>query len=111
MAFNLPKEALSPDFSKTLKSNDFNYRSAIISIKGRWNNLDYPRLGYSIPKHGTKLASRRNRLKRIVKEIFRLKAHLLPPMDLIVLVRKESQDEVLGTNLDSGFGTLRKFTK
>ena len=109
MSFNLTKEALSPDFSKTLKRSDFNYRSATISIKGKCNNLEHPRLGYSIPKRGTKLASRRNRLKRIVKESFRLKAHQLPLMDVIVLVRKETQDEVLKTVLDSGFSKLMQF--
>ena len=68
--------------------------------------MEYPRIGYSIPKRGTKLAFRRNRLKRLVKEAFRLNAHQLPMMDLIVLVQNESQDEVLSATLDSGFSKL-----
>ena len=109
MSFNLTKAALSPDFSNTLKRSDFNFRNATISIKGKCNNLEHPRLGYSIPKRGTKLACRRNKLKRIVKEVFRLKAHQLPFMDIIVLVQKETQDEVLKTDLDSGFSKLMQF--
>ena len=109
MSFNLTKAVLSPDFSNTLKRSDFHYRSATISIKGKCNNLEHPRLGYSIPKRGTKLASRRNKFKRIVKEAFRLKAHQLPFMDVIVLVQKETQDEVLKTDLDSGFSKLMQF--
>tara|TARA_A100001011_G_scaffold272831_1_gene282100 strand:- start:1435 stop:1770 length:336 start_codon:yes stop_codon:yes gene_type:complete len=109
MSFNLTKAALSPDFSNTLSRSDFNFRNATISIKGKCNNLEHPRLGYSIPKRGTKLACRRNRLKRIVKEAFRLKAHQLPFMDVIVLVQKETQDEVLKTDLDRGFSELMQF--
>ena len=109
MSFNLTKAVLSPDFSNTLKRSDFNYRSSTISIKAKCNNVEHPRLGYSVPKRGTKLASRRNRLKRIVKESFRLKAYQLPFMDVIVLVQKETQDEVLKTDLDSGFSKLMQF--
>ena len=106
MSFNLTKASLSPDYSNTLKESDFNYRQAAVSIKGKYNRLEYPRIGYSIPKRGTKLAFRRNRLKRLVKEAFRLNAHQLPMMDLIVLVQNESQDEVLSATLDAGFSKL-----
>ena len=105
MSFNLTKASLSPDYSNTLKKSDFNYRQNV-SIKGKYNRLEYPRIGYSIPKRGTKLAFRRNRLKRLVKEAFRLNAHQLPKMDLIVLVQNESQDKVLSATLDAGFSKL-----
>ena len=106
MSFNLTKTSLSPDYSNTLKDSDFNYRRATVSIRGKYNHLQHPRIGYSIPKRGTKLAFRRNRLKRLVKEAFRLNAHQLPKMDLIVLVQNESQDEVLSATLDAGFSKL-----
>ena len=106
MSFNLTKASLSPDYSNTLKESDFNYREAAVSIKGKYNLLEYPRIGYSIPKRGTKLAFRRNRLKRLVKEAFRLNARQLPKMDIIVLVQNESQDEVLSAILDAGFSNL-----
>ena len=108
MSFNLTKASLSPDYSTTLKDSDFNYRQAAVSIRGKYNHLGYPRIGYSIPKRGTKLAFRRNRLKRLVKESFRLNAHQLPKMDLIVLVQNESQDKVLLATLDSGFSKLKQ---
>jgi ribonuclease P protein component len=46
-----------------------------------------PRLGLSVPKHvGT--APRRNRIKRMLREAFRLMQHDFPrPYDLIVVVR------------------------
>ena len=108
MSFNLTKASLSPDYSNTLKDSDFNYRQAAVSIRGKYNRLEYPRIGYSIPKRGTKLAFRRNRLKRLVKEAFRLNAHRLPKMDLIVSVQSESQDEVLSATLVAGFSKLKK---
>ena len=106
MSFNLTKKRLSPDYSNTLKGSDFNYRYTAISIKGKYNDLEYPRIGYSIPKRGTKLAVRRNRLKRLIKEAFRLNANQLPKMDIIVLVQNESQDETLAATLDTGFSKL-----
>ena len=106
MSFNLAKASLSPDYSNTLKESDFNYRQATVSIKGKYNHLEYPRIGYSIPKRGTKLAFRRNRLKRLVKEIFRLNAHKLPKMDQIVFVQNELQDEMLRKSLNAGFSKL-----
>ena len=106
MSFNLTKASLSPDYSNTLKESDFNYRNSTVSIRGKYNQMEYPRIGYSIPKRGTKLAFRRNRLKRLVKEAFRLNARQLPKMDIIVLVQNESQDEVLSAILDAAFSKL-----
>ncbi len=61
------------------------------------NSLDYNRLGISI--HGQlKGAAKRNRIKRIIREFFRLdrhflqdmssKDHELPSMDMVITVRK-----------------------
>lgn len=49
--------------------------------------LKTPRLGLSVPKHvGT--APRRNRIKRMLRESFRLMQHDFPrPYDLIIVVR------------------------
>ena len=106
MSFNLTKTSLSPDYSNTLKESDFIYRNSTVSIRGKYKQMDYPRLGYSIPKRGTKVACRRNRLKRLIKETFRQIAHQLPKMDLIVLVHHESEDEILTTTLNAGFSKL-----
>jgi ribonuclease P protein component len=61
------------------------------------NNLEYNRLGISI--HGQlKGAVKRNRIKRIIREFFRLNRHFLqekssrscelPSMDIVITVRK-----------------------
>lgn len=51
------------------------------------NSLNRPRLGFAISKQKVRLAVRRNRLRRLVRESFRLRAAGLPAVDLVVLAR------------------------
>ena len=57
----------------------------VIFVKG--NKLGYPRLGVSAGKrYGN--AVKRNRARRIVREVFRTRLQdLLTPVDLVVLIR------------------------
>jgi ribonuclease P protein component len=45
------------------------------------------RLGLAIAKKRVKLAVQRNRIKRIIRESFRLNQHELPPIDMVVMVK------------------------
>ena len=56
------------------------------------NTLSHPRLGLAIAKKQVKSAVIRNRIKRIVRESFRTHQHLLPPLDIVVLVRRGVAD-------------------
>ncbi|WP_308364630.1 MULTISPECIES: ribonuclease P protein component [unclassified Microbulbifer] len=56
-------------------------------ILARPNDLGHPRLGLVIAKKHVRNASDRNRIKRIVRETFRLRQHQLPPLDAVVLAR------------------------
>ena len=103
MSFKLTKHDLSPNYSLTLNNSDFSFSTDGLFIKGKFNYLSRPRLGYSIPKRGTKLAYRRNKLKRIIRETFRLRVNLLPKMDFIVLVQKDKSAWKLKKGLESGF--------
>ena len=51
------------------------------------NALSRPRLGFAISKQRVRLAVGRNRLRRLVRESFRLRAAALPAVDLVVLAR------------------------
>ena len=51
------------------------------------NALSQPRLGFAISKQKVRLAVSRNRLRRLVRESFRLRATSLPAVDLVVLAR------------------------
>jgi ribonuclease P protein component len=57
------------------------------SLIWRDNGQDEARLGISI--HGVRHAVRRNRIKRIIREFFRLHRQLIaPPIDLVFTVRE-----------------------
>ncbi len=52
------------------------------------SNDNQTRLGLVIAKKHVKRANQRNRIKRLVRESFRLQQHKLPAIDVIVLARK-----------------------
>ncbi len=56
------------------------------------NQLGHARLGLVIAKKHVKLAVHRNRLKRLIRESFRLRQEFMPPLDIIVLARKGMAD-------------------
>lgn len=62
------------------------FKTPYFAILYKLNGLDYPRLGISISKKNIPKAFRRNRLKRIIRESFRLNQHSLSAMDFVVLV-------------------------
>jgi len=52
---------------------------------------DYPRLGIVVSKRNCALAVNRNRIKRIIREQFRLKQHALHGIDLVVLLKSSTK--------------------
>jgi ribonuclease P protein component len=53
------------------------------------NTVGYPRLGLAIAKKHLKLASQRNRLKRIIRESFRHHQSDFSNIDIVVLSRAD----------------------
>ncbi|PID51382.1 MAG: ribonuclease P protein component [Pasteurellales bacterium] len=58
-----------------------------MTILGRLNNSDTPRLGLTVAKKHLKRAHDRNRIKRIVRESFRLNQHNLPTLDFVFIAK------------------------
>ena len=54
-------------------------------VLARTNGLPFARLGLAITKKKTKRAVDRNRLKRLIRESFRMHQHLLAGLDLVVM--------------------------
>ena len=58
----------------------------------RFNQQPQSRLGLVIAKKHVKLAVTRNRIKRQIRESFRLQADTLPNLDIVVLARQGCGD-------------------
>jgi ribonuclease P protein component len=56
------------------------------------NALGRPRLGLSIAARSIGHAAARNRIRRLVREVFRLSQHDLPPVDLVVAARPAARN-------------------
>jgi ribonuclease P protein component len=74
-------------FADPIKSSDRYFTILIIR-----NEQGYPRLGLAIAKKTVKKAVRRNALKRMIRESFRLHQHDLACFDIVVLARIEALD-------------------
>ncbi|MBE8167532.1 MAG: ribonuclease P protein component [Shewanella sp.] len=85
--FSRELRLLTPAQFKTVFSNPIKASSAEITLLAVQNQFDHPRVGLTVAKRFVKHAHDRNRIKRIIRDSFRLKQHDLPPVDIVVLVR------------------------
>lgn len=85
--YNYPRESrlLTPRHFSHVFEKAIPATSPTITLLARHNDLDHARLGVTIPKKKVKLAVNRNRIKRCIRESFRLNAHSLPNVDIIVI--------------------------
>ncbi len=69
------------------------------------NNSSHPRLGLVIAKKNVKHAVQRNRVKRIIRESFRLNQQQLPQVDIVFLARR-GIDELTNAELHTELSKL-----
>lgn len=75
------------------------------------NGLDNPRLGLVVAKKKVKLSVNRNKVKRQVRESFRLNQHELPSVDIIFLARgglTEMDGAALRAEIENAFRRLKR---
>ncbi len=92
MSARLPQRAricASNDFNRVLQHPELRIARAALIFFARANQLQYARLGVVVGKKKTALSVQRSRIKRLVRESFRSRAHTVPGVDLVVLVRGE----------------------
>jgi len=94
----------SSEFARIFNGADFKASHPQFLLLAKTNEHGHARLGLVIGKKHVRLAVGRNRLKRLIRESFRLKQLHLPAIDAIVLARRGA-DEI--TNQDI-FNILEK---
>ena len=86
-----PKEnrlLTSRDFSSVFEDASVKAPHSQLLLLARPNNLPNPRLGLVIAKKNVRLASQRNRIKRVLREQFRQHQPDLCGLDIIALARR-----------------------
>lgn len=78
----------SGEFKRVFDQPDCKVGTPVFLLLARSNGLDHPRIGLVVGKKNARLAVSRNRIKRQVRESFRLWQHRLPNADIIFLARK-----------------------
>lgn len=64
----------------------------LISILAVANDLNHPRLGMAVSIKAAGTAVKRNRIKRLIRESFRLHQAMLGGLDVVVVVRRGISD-------------------
>ncbi|GHS79584.1 ribonuclease P protein component [Pseudomonas sp. PAGU 2196] len=106
--FSREKRLLTPrHFKAVFDSPTGKVPGKNLLILARENGLDHPRLGLVIGKKSVKLAVQRNRLKRLMRDSFRLNQQILAGLDIVIVARK-GLGEVENPELHQHFGKLWK---
>jgi len=87
--FSREKRLLNPrQFKAVFDSPSGKVPGKSLLLLARDNALDHPRLGLVIGKKSVRLAVERNRLKRQIRESFRLNQDDLAGWDIVIVARK-----------------------
>ena len=99
------KLLLKADFSEVFRRPDGRFSTDPLRMLYRNNDLGLSRIGIIVPKKIVRLATTRNRHKRLIKEQFRLVKKTLPNVDIVLLLKKR----VCEKDLMQGCGRIWNF--
>ena len=77
-------------FSSKLRSSD----NSLLLI-ARKNGTDNTRLGLAVPKKHIQQSVKRNRIKRLIRESFRLNKDQLQGLDIVVVIKQDIKNDQL----------------
>ena len=86
-SFSRELRLLTPSHFENVFNQAIPAVSPQITLLARYNAYDHPRLGITISKKRVKKAHDRNRLKRVIRESFRLSQHTIPNIDIVVVAK------------------------
>ena len=78
---------ITEEFSSVFALRKQRSRSFLAVLQSENNTLGHARLGLVVGKKAAKRANKRNYMKRVIREWFRLHQHELPAKDFVVRVR------------------------
>ena len=96
--FSRELRLLTPTHFEYVFNNAIPSVSPQLTLLARFNTSDNPRLGITLAKKRVKHAHDRNRLKRVIRESFRLQRHSFPNIDIVV-VGKSGLDKLSNQEL------------
>jgi len=109
--FEFPKSARllkSEQYTAVFRGAEINISAGPLRIRAIKNRMPTARLGLVVTKKGTPKANRRNRVKRIIREKFRLQATDLPNIDLVIQVFGQIDDVQLHRSVDKLFALIER---
>lgn len=97
----------STDFTGVFKQAELNICSGPLRLRAIRNRMPSARLGVVVSKKGNSRAVRRNRIKRLIRERFRLTLSKLPEVDIALQVFAQIDDDELVRRVDDLFVQVR----
>ena len=85
-SFRLTK---ATDFERVFSENQRSVDD-LFTVLYRRNGLGHPRLGLAIAKRQVRFAIERNRLKRLIRESFRVTKEELSDLDIVIIARRKA---------------------
>ena len=96
------------DFQRVFDNSKIKASTRELLILGATNSLGHSRIGFIIAKKNIRTAVHRNRIRRIIREYFRMHCHELNAqnsVDLVILARK-GFDQRSNSEISSIFSSL-----
>ena len=91
---------LKKDFSAVFRDPSGRFSANSLRILYRKSDHELSRIGIIIPKKVVRLATTRNRYKRLIKEQFRRTKEYLPNVDMVLLLNGKVNEAELGQACD-----------